>query len=152
MTWDRTTILKKIARYCAYQERAHSEVRQKLIDIGCPWDEVDEFLVDLIQGNYVNEERFARSYARGKFRMKAWGRNKIRQGLYQKKVGENLIQYSLDEEIDEEEYRAKMRELIQKKQQQWAGLEPYILEGKIRQWLIGRGFETNLAWEMMKGD
>ena len=80
--------LAKLQRYCAYQDRCHQEVRTKLIDLGVFGDTLEEIITDLIKDNFLNEERFARSYARGKFRMRKWGRIKIRQELKLRKISD----------------------------------------------------------------
>ena len=78
--------LKKLQRYCAYQDRCHQEVRSKLLDLGIYGHDLEEVIVALIEDNFLNEERFARSFTRGKLRIKHWGRNKILQELKKKNI------------------------------------------------------------------
>ncbi len=122
------SLYKKLMRYCAYQERAESEVRMKLRMLGAPAALGEAVLKQLREENFVNEERFARAYVRGKFRMNAWGRIKIRNGLRAKGVDENLISRALSEEIDEKQYQEAMRKVVAEK-----GLKT----------AFSRGFEVN---------
>src|ERR687886_2511625 len=87
--------LQKLKQYCAYQERSHYEVVQKLWDLGVRKAEHDEIVSALIEEDYLNEERFAIQYAGGKFRMLQWGRVKIKQALKQKGVSEYCIKKAL---------------------------------------------------------
>lgn len=109
------SLYKKLMRYCAYQERAESEVRTKLRTLGAAPDMGERVLKQLREENFVNEERFARAYVRGKFRMNGWGRIKIRNGLRAKGVDENLISRAVSEEIDERVYREAMRKVVAEK-------------------------------------
>ena len=87
--------LQKLRQYCAYQERSHSEVVQKLWDLGVYRSEHDEIISTLIEENYLNEERFAIQFAGGKFRMKSWGRKRIYYALKEKKVSEYNIKKAM---------------------------------------------------------
>src|SRR5258706_5535088 len=111
--------LAKILRYCAYQERSHQEVKRKLFEYGLRSSQVDELLARLITEGFLNEERFAKAFAGGKFRMKKWGRNKIAHELESHAVTRRCIQKGLDE-IDEQEYVRALRSLIEKK---WSQIE-----------------------------
>src|ERR1041384_3800157 len=95
---------KKIKQYCAYQERCHSEVREKLYSFELYKKDVEQIISQLIEENYVNEERFAIQYAGGKFRMKQWGKVKIKHALKQKQVSEYAIKKAL-KEINEKDYQ-----------------------------------------------
>ena len=109
------TIEEQIKYYCAYQERSHHEVKKKLYAIGgVTQDEVEEFILILIQENYLNEERYARAYAGGKFRVKEWGRQKIVQGLKKQKVSAYCIKKGL-EEIEEKQYQKNLKKQFDKK-------------------------------------
>ena len=96
--------LPKAKHYCAYQERCHSEVKDKLYSFGLNKKEVEQILSQLIEENYLNEERFAIQFAGGRFRIKQWGRVKIKYELKQKQVSEYSIKKAL-EQIKETEYR-----------------------------------------------
>ena len=88
--------LAKIQRYCAYQDRCHQEVRTRLLDMGVYADWLEEIIVQLIEENFLNEERFARSFARGKFRIKQWGRNRIRQELKKRNISAYCIRMAME--------------------------------------------------------
>jgi regulatory protein len=98
--------LLKLQAYCAYQDRCHSEVRSKLLDLGIYGDDLEDIIVALIEDNFLNEERYARSYARGKFRIKQWGRLRIRRELKFRKISDYCIRKAM-EEIDENDYHTK---------------------------------------------
>ena len=105
--------LSKLQRYCAYQDRCHQEVRSKLLDLGIYGDDLEEIISDLISENFLNEERYARSYARGKFRIKRWGRMRIQQELKQRKISAYCLRKAM-EEIEEEEYEQTLRTILEK--------------------------------------
>lgn len=106
--------LQKVKHYCAYQERCHSEVKEKLYSYGLKTKEVEEIISNLIEENYLNEERFAIHFASGKFRIKKWGRIKIRYELKKKSVSDYCIKKAI-QSIDEEEYEAVILKLIKAK-------------------------------------
>jgi regulatory protein len=134
--------LQKARHYCAYQERCHSEVKEKLYSFGLRKQDVEEALSRLIEDNYLNEERFAIQFAGGRFRMKQWGRIKIRYELKQKQVGDYCVKKALAA-IDEEEYDRTLLRLAENK---WPGLEkegPYIRRQKLQAWLVQKGYEMD---------
>ena len=106
--------LAKLQRYCAYQDRCHQEVRTKLLNLGIYGDDLEEIMADLISENFLNEERYARSFARGKFRMKKWGRNRIRQELKMRNISAYCLRKAMTE-IEEEDYLKTLKEVISKK-------------------------------------
>src|SRR5919107_6298125 len=106
--------LQKLKQYCAYQERSHYEVVQKLWDLGVRKAEYDEIISALIEEDYLNEERFAMQFAGGKFRMKDWGRKKIYYALKEKQVSTYCINKAL-QSIPQEDYLKTLRQLAQKK-------------------------------------
>ena len=97
-------ILNKLRHYCAYQERCHEEVRTKLLSLKVYGDGLEEIINQLISEDFLNEERFAKAYAGGKFRMKKWGRGKIIQGLKARKISDYCIKQGMSE-IPEEDYQ-----------------------------------------------
>jgi len=139
----------KAKKYCAYQERCQLEVRQKLKDFHLTSDEREEVIMNLIQENYLNEERFSQAYARGKFRIKHWGKKKIVMALKQKDISEYCINKGLNE-IDELEYEKVLHDLIEKTFVKNRGVQNYQRIAKTAQYVIGRGFEANLVWEQLK--
>lgn len=142
----------KIKRYCAYQERSHLEVRNKLYQFGLSGDEIDAIITHLIEDGFLNEERFAKAFAGGKFRLKSWGRMKIVYALESKGVTKNCIKSAL-KEIEESDYKERLRKLADEKRISLAS-EPneYVRRDKVSKFLIQRGFEPDLVWEILKPD
>ena len=136
----------KIEQYCAYQERSHYEVREKLYSFGLHKAEVEELIGSLIEGNFLNEERFAVQFTGGHFRLKQWGKQKIRLGLQQKRVSEYNIRRALDT-IDPETYRAALEKLAAKKWQTLKSGVMHHLERKalLTRYLIQKGYESPLV-------
>ena len=141
--------LQKMQRYCAFQERCHSEVRQKLIEISARGDTLEEIIAELIADNYLNEERFARAYARGKFRTKSWGRNRIKQELQMRRVSDYCIRKGL-EEIEEEDYLATLEKVIAKKLEELRGEDHFTAQQKTAQYAMRKGYESELIWRTIK--
>ena len=137
----------KAGNYCAYQERTHQEIRDKLYKLGLYRDEVEEVLTELISENYVNEERFASTFASGKFRLKRWGRNKIIYELKHRNISPYCIDKAL-KEISDEEYEKVVVQLIDNKLNIVSG-EEYIVKNKIARYLINKGFEAELVWPIL---
>lgn len=133
--------LPKIKHYCSYQERCHQEVKEKLYGFGLYQKDVDQLLSQLIEENFLNEERFARQFAGGKFRMKQWGRRKITYGLKQKNVSLYCIKLGL-KEIAEIDYEKVLLQIATKKWELLKGEHPIARDGKTRNFLIQRGFES----------
>lgn len=141
--------LQKIQRYCAYQDRCHQEVRSKLLDWGVYGDTLEEIMAELVIERFLDEERFARSYARGKFRMKRWGRQRILQELKRRRISAYCIRKAMTE-IGEEDYQQALREILQKKWQQYAGNEPYARKQKVAKYAHSRGYELPLIWDTLR--
>jgi len=138
--------LSKIYRYCAYQERSHREVKAKLFDYGLRSGEVDEIVSRLITEGFLNEERFARAFAGGKFRMMKWGKLKIQRELEIAGLTSKCIARGLTE-IDQRDYLKTITTLVKKKLAQT--LEPDIFKkkNKVARFVIGKGFEPELVWD-----
>lgn len=138
--------LQKVRHYCAYQERSHAEVRQKLYGYGLWKDDVEAMMALLITEDYLNEERFAIAYAGGHFRVKHWGRIKIRYELRQKQVSEYNIKRGL-ESIDEEDYLKVLSSLAKEKWNSvsYADQTDFIRSAKTQAYLIQKGFEADLV-------
>jgi len=142
--------LIKIRHYCAYQERSHQEVKEKLFSFGLYPDQVNELIAGLIQENFLNEERYAIAFAGGKFRIKGWGKQKIRYALRLQKVSDFCIRKGLNA-IDDEAYMAMLKKLYEEKQKSVRSEKNmFIRMRKIRLFLQQRGFETELIQEIMK--
>ncbi len=141
--------LQKLRKYCAYQERCHQEVRSKLIALKVYGDDLEEIIAELISENFLNEERFARTFARGKFRMKMWGRNKIKQHLKIKRVSAYCLKKAM-EEIEEEEYIETLQSILRKTIDRHDNLKPIIARDKAIQYAISRGFETSIVYDQIR--
>jgi len=140
---------QKIYRYCAYQERAHQEVRDKLYSYGLHQSDVEEILTQLITEGFLNEERFARAFAGGKFRMKKWGRLKIVRELEQRGLTKNCIRSGLTE-INAQDYQSALTELVQKKAEQVDEKNTFVKREKVANYAIQKGFEPDLVWQVIK--
>jgi regulatory protein len=146
---DIATVKSKIAKYCAYQERSHLEVEQKLYSFGITSAQVQEVLAWLITENYVNEERYAIAFAGGKFRIKKWGKLKIANRLEQKKISQYSIDKSLSQ-IENKDYLNTMEGLIKQKWQSTTAGNVYQLRNKVARYVISKGFEPDQVWELTK--
>jgi regulatory protein len=142
-------VRKKIYHYCAYQERSHQEVKNKLDDLELSSPEVEEMISHLITEGYLNEERFAKAFAGGKFRLKNWGRIKIVNALEAKGLTKNCIRIGL-REIDETDYRRTIELLVFKKADQTDEKNIYVKREKLAMHVIQKGFEPELVWEIVK--
>lgn len=139
----KTTALEKLQKYCAYQDRCHQEVRWKLLELGMYGDDLEEIIADLIMENFLNEERFARSYARGKFRMKGWGKMKITRELKQRQVSAYCIKKGLSE-IDNEIYEQKLHQLLEKKNKTLRDKNIFTRRKKLFNYAYQKGYESFL--------
>lgn len=149
LTLDQARV--KIQSYCAYQERSHKEVREKLYRFGLYKDDVDQLCTELIQDNFLNEERFAQAFASGKFRIKKWGWRKIEMHLKDKGVSAYCLKQAR-KEIPAEEYLQVLTELAESKARMVTAKSPYELKAKVAAFLSGRGFETDLIWQVLKSE
>lgn len=137
---------RKLEAFCAYQERSHKEVVEKLQKMRMIPLAIDEIVVYLIEHNFLNEERFAKSFARGKFRYKKWGRTRIKQELKQRGLSVYVIQSALNE-LDDDEYLEVFNALAEKKQAEIKEKNPYKAKRKLADYLLYRGWESNLVYE-----
>lgn len=140
--------LQKLKHYCAYQERCHQEVRDKAYTFGLHKKEVEECISGLIEEDYLNEERFAIQYAGGRFRMKHWGRVKIRHGLQQHQVSDYCIKKAL-KQIDNNDYRQALYKLAERKLESLQEENnPFVKKQKLYDYLMQKGFESDLIREV----
>jgi len=139
-----------IWHYCNYQERSHKEVRNKLYELGCRTTEVERLISELIEANLLNEERYARAVARGKFRIKKWGRNKIVAQLKLQQVSPYCIRKALTE-IDPDDYYQTLMKLASKK---WGELKTERSSAgkraKLYRYLLQKGYESDLVNDIYK--
>jgi regulatory protein len=146
---DPKVALAKAEHYCAYQDRAQQEVRDKLYEWGLWTDAVENIISELIGAGFLNEERFAKAYAIGKFRQKAWGKIKIKQGLKLKKVPDVLIKKALAL-IDGDDYIAALTHVLEKKAALSKEKDSYKRRYKLQQYAMSRGFESDLTLEVLR--
>lgn len=138
--------LQKLEHFCAYQERCHAEVTSKLYSLKMTNDEIDNIIVQLIEGNFLNETRFACSFARGKHRIKHWGKIRIVNELKAKQISSTNITLAL-KEIEPDEYENTFEQLAERS---WNSLqEKNILKKrkKFCDYMLRRGYESNLVYE-----
>lgn len=140
--------LAKIQNWCAYQERCQQEVRDKLYSYGLKLAEVENIIAQLISDNFLNEERFARAYAGGKFRIKKWGRIKIRMALKGKRVSDYCIRKGLAE-IDEREYRKTLEKLLSEKARTLSEKNHIRRKFKLLQYASAKGYEQELIMDVL---
>ena len=132
--------------YCAYQERCDQEVRKKLKSWNMDNEHIDIIISDLISNNFMNEERFAEAFVSGKFRIKKWGRIKIKRELKFRKISNYSINKALSQ-IDEEEYLNTLKILIEKKEIK--GKSKWDKQAKLKRYLANKGFENDLINEFL---
>ena len=140
---------KKLEHYCAYQDRCHEEVIQKLRSMKMDSDEIDAIIVHLIASNFLNESRFACSFARGKHRIKHWGKIRIVNELKFRKISQYNINLAL-KEITTEEYEATFHNLAEQNWESIRELNPLKKRKKFCDYLLRKGFESNLVYEKVK--
>lgn len=137
--------LQKLKHFCGYQERCHYEVKEKLYSMGLWKKGVEEIISQLIEENYLNEERFAIQFAGGKFRMKQWGKIKIQYELKQKKISEYCIRKAISQ-IDDEAYQRTFKKLLsQKTESLKSEKNVFVKKRKLQDYLLQKGYELNLV-------
>jgi|SRR6478736_566081 len=141
-------VLNKIFRYCAYQERSHREVKFKLLEYGLSSSKVDEIVSYLITEGFLNEERYAKAFAGGKFRIMKWGKLKIQKELESSGVSTRNIAKGLAE-IGHSEYSKTLLGLVKKKSTQVDDDNIYKKKNKVARFMVGKGYEPELVWEIV---
>lgn len=139
-------IKRKMERYCIYQDRCHQEVEKKLREFSLIPIAREEILLHLMEHDFLNETRFAQSYARGKFRIKKYGKQRIIRELKSKKITEYNVKKAL-EEIEEEAYIATAFELVAKKNAYVVAQNPFKKRKKIFDFMVRKGYEYDLINE-----
>jgi len=140
---------QKLEHYCAYQERCHQEVVNKLRELGMIPTAIDTIITSLIQNNYLNEMRFAQSFARGKFRIKKWGKNRILRELKLRNISNYNIKKGMGQ-ISEEDYHTTFMELYEKRKKEVARLPIEKQKKKLISYLSYRGWETELIYNALR--
>lgn len=137
---------KKLEYYCAYQERCHQEVRQKLKGMRMIPEAIDSIIVSLIRHDFLNESRFARIFAQGKFRIKKWGRIRIVRELKRREISKYNIDSAL-KEISEEDYFKTFHELADKRIISIKETNLFKKKKKVADYLLYRGWESHLVYD-----
>jgi len=138
--------LAKLQKYCAYQDRCHKEVEQKLKQMRMIPEAVESIIVDLIQDNHLNEERFAKAYVRGKFSIKKWGRVRLTLELKQRQISKYVIKIALAE-IDPDDYLQTFHALAEKKAPTLTETNLFKRKKKLADYLLYRGWESQLVYD-----
>ncbi len=136
-------LLERARRFCAYQERSAFDVRRKLHEWKVTQEAEEKIIRSLIEEDFLNEERFARVFAGGKFRIKKWGKNKIMAELRARNISDDMIEIGLGE-INEDHYEQCLKEVMDKKKELFEDPDTYENRNKIFNYLAGRGFEKYL--------
>lgn len=139
---------KKLENYCAYQERCHKEVRDKLRDMKMIPEAIDKIMVHLIEHNYLNEERFAKAFVRGKFNIKKWGKTRLVRELKFREISKFSIDSAL-KEINEEDYLKTLDALVLKRIAQVKETNAYKKKRKVADYLLYRGWESHLVYQKL---
>ena len=142
-------VLDKMAKYCAYQERCVKDVRDKLKTFDIPQKEKDEILDYLLDNRFVNDERFAKSFVRGKINQSGWGVNKIRFHLIQKGIDKEIIDEALGQ-TDKETYRQRLIDILKTKSKTVKAANDFEKKRKLAAYAMQKGFEGNLVWDILK--
>lgn len=138
---------QRVEHFCAYQERCHKEVRQKLLQMRMIPEAIDLIVVHLIEHNFLNEERFAQQFALGKFRIKHWGKQRIKRELVQRDISNYNINKAL-KEITEADYMKSIYALAEKKLNSIKETNPYKRKKKLCDYLLYRGWEAHLVYQV----
>lgn len=128
-------------RYCVYQDRCHQEIRSKLIDHQVYGDDLEHIIIELIKDNFLNEERFAKAYVSGKYKIKRWGRMRLKQELKRRAISEYCIRKAM-QEIDEDVYKENLHHILSKK---WNGTSTsWTTRKQLTQHAISKGYEYEI--------
>lgn len=146
---DEKAAYAKAEHFCAYQERAQQEVRDKLYEYGLHQSAVENIISTLITEGFINEERFARAYALGKFNQKGWGKIKIKQGLKFKKVPDVLIKKAL-QGIPDDDYLQMLQKILTKKAALLTGKNDWKRQYTLKQYALSRGYEGDIILDVLK--
>ena len=137
---------RKLEQYCVYQDRCHKEIEQKMRDYNLIPEARELILLSLMKDNFLNEERFSKSYARGKFRIKSWGKQRIVRELKFRDISAYNIKTAL-KEIDPEDYIATIYRITENRNAVLTEANPYKRKQKLIDFLMRKGFETELIFK-----
>ena len=144
-------VLDKMAKYCAYQERCVKEVTDKLNTFEISQKDKDEILRYLIDNRFVDDERFAHAFVRGKINQSGWGLNKIRFHLMRKGIANEIIEDAL-QGSDEDAYRQRLIDILKAKAKTVKAENDFEKKRKLAAYAMQRGFQASLVWEVIKSD
>ena len=144
-------VLDKLAKYCAYQERCVKDVKDKLKTYDIPQEDRDKIFDYLVDNRFVDDERFAKSFVRGKINQSGWGLNKIRFHLIQKGIDKEIIDEAM-QSFDEEAYRQRLIEVLNAKAKTVKAANDFEKNRKLAAYAMQKGFEASLIWEVLKED
>ena len=147
-TYNIKETTEKIQSFCALQDRCQWEVQNKMRQWGVEEYLIENIVTDLILEKFIDEQRFSESFCRGKFRIKRWGKVKIKNELRLRKISVSCIEKGL-EQIEDEEYYSILKELYEKKNSSLKEQNLFIRNKKIVKYLQQKGFESNLIWELI---
>ena len=150
-TYNIKETTEKIQSFCALQDRCQWEVENKMRKWGVKEDIIENILTDLILEKFIDEQRFSESFCRGKFRIKRWGKVKIKNELKLRKISTSCINKGLDQILDKEYYYV-LKELYEKKKNSLKDKNQFIQKGKIIKYLQQKGYENDLIWELINRD
>lgn len=139
-------IKRKLEQYCVYQDRCHKEVEQKMREYNLIPEAKEMILLSLLQDNFLNEERFAKSFARGKFRIKHWGKQRIVRELKFRNISSYNIKTAL-KEIDEQEYLKTIYSITEKRNEAISEPNIYKRKRKLIDFLMRKGYENELIYK-----
>ena len=142
-------VLDKMAKYCAYQERCVKDVRDKLKTFDIPEEEKTKILDYLLDNHFVNDERYAKAFVRGKVNQSGWGINKIRFHLMQKGIDKDIIDEALGQ-TDEEVYRQRLIDILKTKSKTIKAESDFEKKRKLAAYAMQKGFEGSMVWEVLK--
>ena len=147
MELSNDVILKKVLRYCAYQDRCEQEVRKKLATFDMPDSEKDKIVKLLVDEGYLDDERYASTFVRSTMHLKKWGVNKIRMAFKMKGISDEIISNALSE-IDPEIYREELLKVLKSKKINET--DPYKRRAKLAQYAMQKGYEPGLVWDVIR--
>ena len=136
-------------QFCAYRDRSQKEVEDKLVEMRMIPEAREQIIIKLMQEDFLNEERFARSFVRGKFRIKKWGRLKIKLELKKKEISSPIIILALTE-IEEKKYFQTLTDLAEKKLLLLKEKDPFKKKKKLYDFLSSKGYESHLVLEVIE--
>lgn len=140
--------ISKMEHFCAYQERCHQEVRQKLVEMRMIPEAMDMIVGHLLQNNFLNEERFSKTFVRGKFRIKKWGKRRLIQELKKREISKFNINLAI-REIEDGEYLEVFNTLIEKRWESVMESNVYKKKKKVADYMLYRGWESSLVYEKL---